>query len=306
MKCKKVQKLIVAYLDNELSARKQNALQSHLAQCPVCSTELESYKKLNGIIETLPKLEGRSPIYWQNQVASIERKVAEVKAGKAPEPAVKFAWPKPVWQKFAVATATIAIAAIVLLVNLHQQPMQTLSPTELARQPMITEKASQAEPETKEFIQQPTLTGKPSRIDEIKKKDIELASKLATPSARTTGVRGKEEKITGTVSGPIFGKREVAVRGIVAAPIPAAPVLEEMKVNIAKEKMPEMKAAAVAYLDSTIPASTSGSNSFGRVIHAGDTVTTGGMGFAACHPTGRVTPAKAGVHWIPAVAGMTT
>jgi hypothetical protein len=126
MRCKKAQKLIIAYLDHELSARKQTAVQTHLSHCPVCSAELESYKKLNGIIEQLPKVEDRSPLFWQHQVKAIEQKVAAVQSGKVSEPAEPLRWHKPAWYKYAAATATISVVAIVFIVNQSHQPVSSI------------------------------------------------------------------------------------------------------------------------------------------------------------------------------------
>jgi hypothetical protein len=126
MRCKKVQKLMIAYLDNELPVRKQNAVQTHLIHCPLCSAELESYKKLNGIIEQLPKVEDRSPLFWQNQVKAIEQKVAAVQSGKVPEPMGHLRWHKPVWYKYAAATATISVVAIVFMLSQSHQPVSSI------------------------------------------------------------------------------------------------------------------------------------------------------------------------------------
>lgn len=137
---------MIAYLDNELSARKQNAIQSHLSHCPICTAELESYKKLNGIIEQLPKVEDRSPLFWQNQVKAIEQKVTAVQTGKKPEPNVQVQWHKPAWYKYAAATVTVSVVAIVFVLNQNHQPVSSIVAIERKPTPVI----AVAKPETTE------------------------------------------------------------------------------------------------------------------------------------------------------------
>jgi hypothetical protein len=142
MRCKKVQKLIIAYLDNELSNRRQYAIQIHIARCPNCSAELESYQKLNGIIEQCPKVEDRSPLFWQNQIKAIEQKVATVQSGKKPEPAIQLRRYQPVWYKFAAATATISIVAIILILHQSHQPVSSIVAIEKVPNTLIAAKPS--------------------------------------------------------------------------------------------------------------------------------------------------------------------
>lgn len=281
MRCNKVKKLIVAYLDNELSVRKQDSLQAHIAKCPVCSAELESYKKLNGIIEQFPKVEDRSPLYWQNQMKAIERKVAEVQSGKKPEPTVQLQWSKPVWGKLAAASVTISVVAIILFLNVINQPATTILPKENKESKMIlAEKpaAAIAEKSDKERILQPTrvskFTAPIASMDEMKKKDSTAPAELEYASVDK--ILPKEEKSTAPMKKMESATVGTASREIAVVSISTTPVAEEPK--YAKGAFPLSKAAR-NYASSTISA-TKAAQEFGlgtQVLTAGDSLATSGI-----------------------------
>lgn len=312
MKCKKAQKLLIAYLDNELSTRKQNTVQSHLVQCPVCSAELESYKKLNGIINQFPKLEDRSPLYWQNQIHAIEQKVAEIDSGKKPEPVVQFRWHQPVWGKLATASATISVVAIILFITIYHQPAKTILLKDKGQTMILAEKPAAVVTKNidEEKVLQPTRARKPaapsapiSPTHEMMKKDITtrgeleyaMADKISPKEAKEITPPLKAERVAGGAL-----NREIA-----AVQVPAAPSIEEPK--LAKGTYPISKAkTAGSYAFSTIPDEKAGEFRAKQVAIAGD-ILSQSMGLArgtavfftgqqaeqvALYDHGTITPAK--------------
>ncbi|MCX7918402.1 MAG: zf-HC2 domain-containing protein [bacterium] len=251
MRCKKVQKLIVAYLDNELSGRKSDRLTLHLARCPVCSAELESYKKLNGIIERFPKLEERPPLYWQNQLKAIEQKLAAVKSGKKPEPAVRLRWQKPVWGKLAIASATISIVAIILCINIINQPVTTILPKEeinppmvLARQPTADkpERSVQANRLQPKPAEQPATHGTPT----MQEQDI---TAFGEPKVTHGDISSEEAEKNQTLTkmksvGGNITSRELAATPTAIAPFSPKEIAGEAK--YAKEAYPIGKTKSVS------------------------------------------------------------
>ena len=268
MKCKKTQKLLIAYLDNELSTRKQNTVQSHLVQCPVCSAELESYKKLNGIIEQFPKIENRSSLYWQNQIQAIEQKVAEIGSGRKPEPAIQYRWRKPVWGKLAAVSATISVVAIILFINIINQPATIILPKPTM---MLAEKpaASIAENTEKEIMLQPTRVKRPTApIDSMNELKDTNADIILSKEVEKSAPVGKLESAGVGITG-----REIAAAPVATVPTAPTAVAEEPKYG--KGAFPISKAkAAGSYANSTIS-----EFGLGQVAIAGDTHSEG-MGLA--------------------------
>ncbi len=51
MRCSKAGKYLSSYIDHELDAQKVVLLESHLAQCELCSEELEQLRQLKGLFK---------------------------------------------------------------------------------------------------------------------------------------------------------------------------------------------------------------------------------------------------------------
>ena len=72
-------KLLMGYLDDELSPDETKKIESHLAECKECAEELERYKKLNDIVQPLDFISNEDRLmenYWGKGVRKIERKLA--------------------------------------------------------------------------------------------------------------------------------------------------------------------------------------------------------------------------------------
>jgi hypothetical protein len=253
MRCKKVQKLIIAYLDNELSNRRQNAIQIHLARCSNCSAELESYKKLNGIIEQCPKVENRSPLFWQNQINAIERKAAEINSGKKPEPTIQLRRYQPVWYKYAAATATISIVAIILILNQSHQPVSSIVAIEkvpntlIAAKPSAPDKSEEDKKVSRSRRMQPTT----SKLQPIK--DMNADNIIANEPEKALADKA-ERKLEGTELYAKNGDKDIygIHQNLTGKLSPAAPApMDELKAG----KAVAFKAKAYgSYAYSTIPA----------------------------------------------------
>jgi len=61
MRCSKVKKMISDYIDNELTSKQTDALETHLKECPECRQTLEAFKN---IAEKSGKLKEVSPPEW--------------------------------------------------------------------------------------------------------------------------------------------------------------------------------------------------------------------------------------------------
>ncbi|MFP5212908.1 MAG: anti-sigma factor family protein [Acidobacteriota bacterium] len=76
MCCDEAERLMSAYLDNELDSTLQGALASHMAGCARCGDRLESYKRLDGLVAGLPRL-GPEPGFTARLAEEVRRAAPE-------------------------------------------------------------------------------------------------------------------------------------------------------------------------------------------------------------------------------------
>jgi predicted anti-sigma-YlaC factor YlaD len=67
-KCKEIESLLSAYLENELSREESERIARHLAACPRC---LELKEKLEEILPKLPDLQEEVPFFLKNRLFNI-------------------------------------------------------------------------------------------------------------------------------------------------------------------------------------------------------------------------------------------
>lgn len=76
--CKQAEVLMMGLLDNELSEKQHQDIQTHLAECKACSAKFESYKNLKKDTKKM-KFKNLPEVYWdeywQNVYNRIERGV---------------------------------------------------------------------------------------------------------------------------------------------------------------------------------------------------------------------------------------
>jgi predicted anti-sigma-YlaC factor YlaD len=98
MKCKEARKVLSRYLDRELAPPKTSSLETHLADCIGCRTELETQRRVWALLDAV------EPIPTPYLVAAIEARLS-----------------KPRWlsfpaglrlRSFAYATATVALVVL--------------------------------------------------------------------------------------------------------------------------------------------------------------------------------------------------
>jgi len=76
MTCPNYVDMMMAYLDDELDSEQKKVFEEHLASCPICSGELEEFKRLNRITDEVKLVEPEERIwkmYWSGVYNRIER-----------------------------------------------------------------------------------------------------------------------------------------------------------------------------------------------------------------------------------------
>jgi len=81
MTCQDYQDSMMAYLDNELDDEQKRAFEAHLASCPKCTQEMEEFKKLKQITDSVEFAEPEDRIwrqYWGGVYNRVERGIGWV------------------------------------------------------------------------------------------------------------------------------------------------------------------------------------------------------------------------------------
>ncbi|HID93048.1 MAG TPA: zf-HC2 domain-containing protein [bacterium (Candidatus Stahlbacteria)] len=69
-------RLLMCLLDGELSSEEKGALELHLSKCPECSHELQEFKKMKEVMQTMKYKEPPDEVwerYWTNIYNRLER-----------------------------------------------------------------------------------------------------------------------------------------------------------------------------------------------------------------------------------------
>ncbi len=73
LSCKKVEKKISAYFDNELSSKEKETVTEHINSCLQCQKQLDELSKLEGILSEYP--EHDLPTYLENRLLNIPKQI---------------------------------------------------------------------------------------------------------------------------------------------------------------------------------------------------------------------------------------
>lgn len=76
MDCEEIQKLMMAYLDGEISEEQKNLVEKHLATCEKCKAEFDSFTQLKEVTDKVKLADLKEDIwagYWKGVYRRIER-----------------------------------------------------------------------------------------------------------------------------------------------------------------------------------------------------------------------------------------
>ena len=76
MKCEDIKKLMMGYLDNEITENERKVFEEHIHQCKECSLELAEFKKLKEVTDNMKLNEPEEEIwtaYWAGIYNRLER-----------------------------------------------------------------------------------------------------------------------------------------------------------------------------------------------------------------------------------------
>jgi predicted anti-sigma-YlaC factor YlaD len=115
MTCRKVRKLIPLAAGGDLRPRPAAALRAHVAACPACRAELESFREAMAGIRSVAKAEGVADWTESEWRSIMARAGAEAKrAGQAPVPKARPAF-QPRWTAASALGALIGLAVLGVL-----------------------------------------------------------------------------------------------------------------------------------------------------------------------------------------------
>jgi len=120
MKCKKVNQLLVSYLDNEVSSEEREAIQAHLSACKGCREEMEALAETQRELRQGLSAVGAGASAPSHAWSAVkERTEAQKRSGMPVLEALRSRvrsgigrlMPRPVWQKALASVLTVAIVA---------------------------------------------------------------------------------------------------------------------------------------------------------------------------------------------------
>lgn len=116
MTCRKVRKLIPLAAGDDLRPRPAAAVRAHVAACPACRAELESFRAALAGIRSVAKAEGAAADWTEHEWnALMARATAEARrAGQAPVPQARPAF-RPRWAAASALGALIGLAVLGVL-----------------------------------------------------------------------------------------------------------------------------------------------------------------------------------------------
>ena len=129
MRCRTAQAWMVASSDGELAARKQRALDRHLAECPACRAEQVAAEGVLAALATLDH-EADVPARLEQQVLREVRRIADE------EPARTRLWSRIWGLAPSVAAGAVAVLAVIALREMG--PSTTTAPTPSERRTVAT------------------------------------------------------------------------------------------------------------------------------------------------------------------------
>ena len=140
MRCNKVKKILGAYLDGELSEKKERQVKQHLEGCSACSWELKSFQKIDELGQWTAKANSSqlSDGYWKSYLANLHERLEQAERHRQFDMAgfFKRCWSIPLvfsvhWFKKIVPglAAAAVIAVLVIGINyLPHLPFQRVAP----------------------------------------------------------------------------------------------------------------------------------------------------------------------------------
>jgi anti-sigma factor RsiW len=134
MNCERVQNLLSAYVDHELSPDEQRVVRAHLVGCSACSAEHETLVALKGRLSALESLEVPEDFFSE---LSARLDVEEPISGASTVGGVTFRW-RHYWP--AAAAAVLAVAVLVPSLRLSADH-QVIDPDSFFRQHTLTSAA---------------------------------------------------------------------------------------------------------------------------------------------------------------------
>jgi len=181
MKCGKVKKKLLDYIDGNVSKADSAFIQDHISECNSCRRELESYSKLSGLIDSVNKIDYPPESVWKNFIFDLHTRIEKEALCEYVEKQKRPSYMKWSWVSIAVASVLFFIFSLALEYRPSATPEQNQQIKDVQRSvtSAITEKSeglSIAEVISKTFIDE-------KEAKELKKLDKIVDYDIFAPSS---------------------------------------------------------------------------------------------------------------------------
>ena len=217
MRCKKLRKIYLKYIDDELSEQERQFVEKHIQDCPDCAGEISSLEKMRSLLQTAAKVEV-SDQYWDTYWDRLERKLPAEPAQVTLASRMSDFFAEMFRRPVIIGQVTISVIFLAFLIYTASDHL-TKTPSMLApsmtgdMEAKISEDLGVASKKSEEVTREGRDLNRDylrTKIgDEIAKPEAELAEAPAERAAGETklafGTKLYKDKETMTESAPKFG-----------------------------------------------------------------------------------------------------
>lgn len=121
VKCRKVKKMILDYIDGNVSNAESTFIRQHISECDSCRREFESYSKLFDLIDNVSKIDYPPESVWKNFVSDLHTRIekealSEYVHSQRHQSYMKWGW-------VSVAVASVIFFIFSLSLEFHSSPL---------------------------------------------------------------------------------------------------------------------------------------------------------------------------------------
>ncbi len=165
--CKKARKMILDYIDGNLSKSESLSIRQHISECDSCRQEFESFNKLFELIGNASKVDYPPESTWKNFVSDLHARIekealSEYVKDQRSQNIMRWGW---------VSFATVSVLFFIFSISLNFRP----SP--LLEQDQIQNVTTSTTPQVQEISEKPSIAEVISKTF-IKEKELKELKKL--------------------------------------------------------------------------------------------------------------------------------
>ncbi|MGE3536724.1 MAG: anti-sigma factor [Candidatus Tectimicrobiota bacterium] len=121
MRCRRLQRRLLAYLEGELTPQQRQQMAAHLGGCTACSTLLQDMQQTWSLVQETPVVEPEEA-YWEALLPTLQQRLRQEKRPSRRRAFVQWLWhavPRPA---LAALATSLLLVSLLPLMRVHWQP----------------------------------------------------------------------------------------------------------------------------------------------------------------------------------------